>query len=65
MTTKMTLEMFEVLRDIVPEIPRNCRKIVLTLEMDKPILIEATFIPQEEFDDDDGITIEEFTKTQH
>ncbi len=34
--------MYEDLKKLIPDLPDKCKKIVLTLEVDKPILLEVT-----------------------
>lgn len=51
MPTKFTMVAFDALRELVPEIPRHCRKIVLTLEIDEPVEIQVTFLPEDEYEE--------------
>jgi len=50
-TTKFTRKAMEALRELIPEIPPHCTKVVLTLEYEKPVEIEVTFYPDGEFFD--------------
>lgn len=63
-TTKFTKKALDALRELVPEIPPNCKKVVLTLEYEKPVEIEVTFYPGDQFYEDDEYDDLE-AETQH
>lgn len=64
MASSFTKETLQALRKLMPEIPEHVTKIVLTLEINRPVQVEVTFIPHEEMYEEEDTWYED-AETHH